>query len=77
MTLRSRMSSFMDLIGQEGSKLSALELERIAIFDCIYSIICNYRPVSTKLGHNIYDHKISHEFDFGSIWTRIIRVICL
>ena len=35
-----------------------------------------YQPVSTKLGQNIYDHKISDEFDFGSNRTRTTGVIC-
>ena len=37
-TIRSRMSSIMDLIGPELSELSALELEKIAIFDFVYTL---------------------------------------
>ena len=34
--MRSQMSSIMDLIGPELSKLSALEFEKLAIFDFVY-----------------------------------------
>ena len=33
---------------------------------CLLSSICKYRPISTKLGQNMYDHKIPNEFDYGS-----------
>ena len=48
------------------------------IFDIVYtkSIICKYRPVSTKLGQNIYVQQNLNEFDHGSDWTRTTRVIC-
>ena len=36
--IRSRMRSIMDLIGPELSELSALELEKIAIFDFVYTL---------------------------------------
>ena len=39
-------------------------------------IICKYRPVSTKLGQNIYVQQNLHEFDHGSEWTRTTGVIC-
>ena len=35
-TIRSRMSSIMDLIGPELSELSALELGNFSIFDFVY-----------------------------------------
>ena len=38
MTIRSRMSSIMDLIGPELSELSALELKKFAIFDFVYTL---------------------------------------
>ena len=38
MTTRARMSSLIELIGPELSKLSALELEKFAIFDYVYSL---------------------------------------
>ena len=48
------------------------------IFDFIYtkSVICKYRPVSTKLGQNIYVQQNLNEFDHGSDWTGTTGVIC-
>ena len=46
------------------------------IWLCLQSIIYKYWPVSTKLGLNVYDHKISDEFDYGSNRTRTVRVTC-
>ena len=50
----------------------------IYIFDFVYtkSIICKYRPVSTKLGQNIYVQQNLNEFDHGSDWTGTTGVIC-
>ena len=47
------------------------------IFDFVYtkSIICKYRPVSTKLGQNIYVHQNLNEFDHGFDWTGTTGVI--
>ena len=47
-------------------------------FDFIYtkSMICKYRPVSTKLGQNIYVQQNLNEFDHGSDWSGTTRVIC-
>ena len=39
-------------------------------------IICKYRPVSTKLGQNIYVQQNLNEFDHGSDWTGRTGVIC-
>ena len=38
--------------------------KKTAIFDFVYtkSIICKYRPVSTKLGQNIYVQQHLNEF---------------
>ena len=38
-------------------------------------IICKYRPVSTKLGQNIYVQQNSNEFVNGSDWTGTTGVI--
>ena len=50
-----------------------------AIFDFVFvytkSIICKYRPVSTKLGQNIYFQQNLNEFDHGSDWTGTTGVI--
>ena len=55
-----------------------LKKEKDCIFDFVYtkSIICKYRPVSTKLGQNIYVQQNLNEFDHGSNWTGITEVIC-
>ena len=72
-------------MGGEWSELSALYLKKkkkkkkkTVIFDIFYpkSIICKYRPVSTKLGQNIYVQQILNEFNHGSDWTGTTRVIC-
>ena len=60
----------MGPIGPEQLELFALELGEIAAFDfglCLFSSIYKYKPISTKLGHNVYEHKISDEFDYGSV----------
>ena len=70
------MSSIMGQIEQEHQELFALEFGKIAEYDCLHSIIYKYRPISTKLGRNVCDHKISYEFDYGSNRSRTVRVIC-
>ena len=75
-TIRSRMSSIMDLIGADLSELSALEFAKIAESDCLHSSIYKCRPMSTKHGHNIYDNEILDEFNYGSDPTVTCGVIC-
>ena len=41
-TIRSRMSLFMDLIRRELPELSALELENLPYLTCLQSSICKY-----------------------------------
>ena len=53
-------------MGLEHPELLALELERIAELYCLHSNIYKYQPISTKLGQNVCDCKISDEFDYGS-----------
>ena len=77
MLISSRMSSIMGQIEPEHLELFALEFGKIAESDCLHSIIYKYRPISSKLGQNVCDHKISDEFDYGSHRTRTVRVICL
>ena len=68
MTSRAWMSLIMDLIGPELFELSALELEKIAIFDFIYTLAsANIDQISTKLGHNIYTHNASDSLIMGQI----------
>ena len=75
-TIRSTMSSIMDLIGPELSELFALEFAKIAESDCLQSSIYKCRPMSTKHGHNIYDNEILDEFNYGSNPTITSGVIC-
>ena len=63
------MSLIMSPFGSEQLELFALELGKIAAFNFVYSL------ASTKLGHNVYEHKISDEFDYGSSHTRSVSVI--
>ena len=76
MPIRSGMSSIMGHIEQNRRQLFALEFGKIAEYDCLHSIIYKYRPISTKLGQNVCDHKTSDEFNYGSNRTRTGRVIC-
>ena len=36
----------------------------------------NSNQISTQLGPNVYDHKISDECDYGTNRTRTVRVVC-
>ena len=40
-------------------------------FPCLHSSIYKYKPINTKLGHNVYDHKI-----YGTNRTRTVQVVC-
>ena len=81
-TVRSCKSSIINLIGTEWSELSSLyfpkKKKKNVIFDFVStkSIICKYRPVSTKLGQSIYVQQNLNEFDHGSDWTGTTGVIC-
>ena len=57
------MSSIMELIEPELSELPAFELENLPYLYCLFSSICKYWPISTKLSHNIYVHKVLDDFD--------------
>ena len=65
----------MGPIGPEQLELFALELGKIAAFNFLTNIY-KYKPKSTKLGHNEYEHKISDKFDYGSNHTRSVGVLC-
>ena len=55
MTIRPRMSSILDLIGEEQPELFALELKKNCYIGlCLLSSIYNFEPISTKLCQNIY-----------------------
>ena len=74
--IRSPMSSITKQIKPEHPELFALECGKIAEYDCLHCIIYKYCPISTKLGQNVCDNKISDEFDYGSNRTRTVQVIC-
>ena len=76
MTLRSWMSSILDLIGPEHLELFVLDLKKSYISLCLHSSIYKYQPIRTKLCQNIYDDTISDEFEFWSNRTKITGVIC-
>ena len=70
------MSLFIGQIKPEHPELFALEFGKIAEFDFFYTLnIYKYRPINTRLGHNVCDHKIWDEFDYGCNQTRTLRVI--
>ena len=71
------MSLILGLIRPEPPELFALELKKNCYITlCLHSSIYKYQPISTKLGQNIYNNKISDEFDFGCNQTRMTRIIC-
>ena len=65
------MSLIMGPVGLEQLEFFAPKLGNTAAFDFVY-----YKPISNKLGHNVYEHKISDEFDYGSSHIRSVSVIC-
>ena len=66
----------MGPIGLEELELFALELlKNCCIRLCLLSNIYKCKPISTKLGHNEYEHKNSDEFDYGSSDTRSVSII--
>ena len=68
LTIKSVMIYITDLIGPELYELFALELANIAESDFVYTLAS---AISTKLGHNIFAHKVSDEFDYWTNQTRI------
>ena len=58
------MSSIIGQIESEHPELFAFEFGKIAESDCLHSSIYKYRSISTKLGQNVYDHKILDEFNY-------------
>ena len=76
-TIRSRVISIMDLIGQELYELFALEFAKKMLNLTLFTpSIYKSRPISTKYVHHIYDNEILEEFDYGSNGTVTSRVIC-
>ena len=62
MTIRSQMSSIVELIQPELSKLSALEFENLPFFDFVNTL------ASANIDQSVPNlaHKVSNEFDYGS-----------
>ena len=60
------------------SELSAL-FKKNVIFNFVYTkfIICKYRPVSTKLGQNIYVQQNLNEFHHGPIGPEQLELFAL
>ena len=77
MNIRSQMSSIMDVIRLELSKLSVLELEKIAIFDFVYTLASLNTDLSAPnlLTIQLYDQQTSDEFNYGYNRIRTFRVI--
>ena len=72
MTLRSQMGFIMELIGPELSELSALELENLPYFT-LFKL--EHLQILTNLGQNLYAHKVSGEFCYGSNRSRTSGVM--
>ena len=51
--------------------------KKLLYLTSLHSIICKYRPVSTKLGQNIYVQQNWNEFDHGSNWTEQLELFAL
>ena len=60
------MRSIMGPIGLEQLELFALELGKIATFGLLYSIY-KYKPISTKLGLNEYEHRCQMSLIMGQV----------
>ena len=60
----------------ENQLFSYPEHKVLGVIYCDLSTIYKCKPISTKLGKNVGDHKISYVFDHGSNWTRKVRLIC-
>ena len=61
----------MGQIEPEDSELFVLEFGKIAEYDFVYTLASKNINQS-----NVYDYKISDEFDYGSHRTRTFRVVC-
>ena len=73
--VRSWKSLIMNVIGTELSVIYPLFKKNCYIWLSLHSIICIHRPVSTKLGQDIYVQQKLNEFDHGSNWTETTGVI--
>ena len=62
--IRSRVSSIMDVIRPEELELFVLKFEKM-LYSTLFTLCSIYKcqPINSKVGQNIYDSKISYEFD--------------
>ena len=78
-TIRLRMTLIMDLIGPKLWVICPW-IRKFSIFDFVYTLasanIDQILTNLTKLGHSIYAHKVSDEFDSGTNQIRTSKVIC-
>ena len=67
------MSLIMVQIESEHPEFFSLEFGKIVESTLVkHSSIYKYWPISTKLSQNVYDDKISDEFDYGYDQTRTV-----
>ena len=66
MTIRSQMSSIIDVIRSELSELSALELENLPCLTLFTLLHLQILTNQYQTCHNIYAHKVSDEFEYGT-----------
>ena len=57
----------MGPIGPEQVELFALELGNYYVRLCLLSSIYKYKPISTKLGHNEYEHRSQMSLIMGQV----------
>ena len=57
----------MGPIGLEQLELFAFELGKIASRLCLLSSIYKYKTISTKLGHNEYEHRSQMSLIMGQV----------
>ena len=68
MSNRIRMNSIMGPIGPEKLELFTLELgKNCYIRLCLLSSIYKYKSISTKLGHNEYEHRSQMSLIMGQV----------
>ena len=72
MPIKSRMNVIMGQMESEHPE----NLEKLLNLTLFTLSIYKYYSINTKLGENVYDHKISDEYDYGSNRTRTVWVIC-
>ena len=86
MPIRSWISLITGKIDSKHPELFALEFGKIAEYDFVYTLsstnidqsalnIYKYGTISTILGQNVCDHKISDDFDYGSNRTSYMSAL--